>query len=73
MTAAKSTVLLLFMLLGQFPHTQLEAAPTVTGSLFPPPTLLGDLTHSLQDGILHNLSAGILQLHFFWLISGLLT
>lgn len=51
------------MFLGQLAPSQLAPGPAVTGSAFPPQALLGDLPHGLQDGILDNLLAGVLQLH----------
>lgn len=68
--------MLLLMLLGRFPRARPEAAPGgVAGPGVPPPALalLGDLLHGSQDGILHDLSAGGLQLRLFGLTSRLLT
>ena len=74
---AKSPVhVLLLVLLGCFPCARPEAAPgSVAGPGVPPPALAlpGDLLHGPQDGVLHDLSAGGLQLCLFRLTSRLLT
>lgn len=68
--------MLLLVLLGRFPRARPEAAPGgVAGPGVPPPALAlpGDLLHGPKDGILHDLSAGGLQLRLFRLTSRLLT
>lgn len=68
--------MLLLVLLGRFPCARPEAAPGgVAGPGVPPPALAlpGDLLHGPKDGILHDLSAGGLQLRLFGLTSRLFT
>lgn len=68
--------MLLLALLGGFPRAQAEAATGgVAGPGVPPPALAlpGDLLHGPQDGILHDPSAGGLQLCLVRLTSRLLT